>query len=167
MRKYIKICFVFLFVSVCVWTAEADLDILVIGSSTSVKEIAGYLEHAEQGFSPVNIGTELQRILEADPAVTQPVNVVVDDYHRSEYLWVTEGYSGPQYKWHYVHTLAQHYFWLTDRSNTLANLRGELGTNWDYVVMMDDSHTLGNIPGFHAEGVNLIANEVRKGGAEP
>ncbi|MFC1498887.1 choice-of-anchor D domain-containing protein, partial [Verrucomicrobiota bacterium] len=133
------------------------LNILVIGSSECS-------DTSEKAFSPVNIGAELQSILEGDPAVnTQMINVVVDDYHRSVDLPYISSYTRHQY----VHTLAQHYYWPEDRSHTLENLRGEAGTDWDYVVMMDDAYILGIVPGYYAEGVNAIAKEVLSGGAVP
>ncbi|MFC1499380.1 hypothetical protein ACFLS1_13050, partial [Verrucomicrobiota bacterium] len=139
----------------------AAMNILVIGNSTS-EDIA-----AEKGFSPVNIGAELRSILTNDPAVnTQMINVVVDDYYRKEVVL----FEHPVYNvWADAlrYTLAQYYFWPTERIYRLANLRGEDGTPWDYVVLMDDALMLGQNPGLHAEGVNLIADEVRKGDAEP
>ncbi|MFC1498844.1 choice-of-anchor D domain-containing protein, partial [Verrucomicrobiota bacterium] len=139
--------------------AGEALNILVIGNSRA------YRLNQENAFSPVNIGAELRSVLTNDPAVnTQMINVVVDDYYDTEFLTTDyrEGYA-------YCYTLAQYYFWPPDRTNRLANLRGELGTPWDYVVMMDDSWNLARNPGINAEGVNLIADEVRKGtnNAEP
>ncbi|MFC1498875.1 choice-of-anchor D domain-containing protein [Verrucomicrobiota bacterium] len=150
--------FSLLLVLLSVLPAEASLDILIIGSSQT-------LDTSEKAFSPVNIAEQLQNILKKDPLVREPVNVVVDSYYRSSDDVVT-GY-GDRKVTCYVHTLVQHYYWPEDRTNMLKNLRGQAGTDWDYVIMMDDPYMLANVPGYHAEGVNLIAAEVLKGEAVP
>ncbi|HEX5790978.1 MAG TPA: hypothetical protein VFY13_07475, partial [Luteolibacter sp.] len=43
-----------------------------------------------------------------------------------------------------------------------ANLRGESGTVWDYIVLIDDPYTMEYTPGMHAQGVAKIAEEVAK-----
>ena len=46
------------------------------------------------------------------------------------------------------------------------NLRGEAGTDWDYVIVIGDPGTMETMPGLYAQGVAVIAQEVAKGGAE-
>ena len=40
-------------------------------------------------------------------------------------------------------------------------LRGET-TEWDYVILIGDPHTMENFPGHYAHGVQMIAQEVAK-----
>ena len=58
------------------------------------------------------------------------------------------------------YSLAQYFVWPEGRKARLANLRGEGGTNWDYVVLMADL-ILRNMPGVFA-GVQLLAEEISK-----
>ncbi len=51
-------------------------------------------------------------------------------------------------------------------SDFWQNLRGESGTHWDYVILMDEPYTIEYFPGFYTLGVSEIAKEVAKGGAE-
>jgi hypothetical protein len=44
-----------------------------------------------------------------------------------------------------------------------AELRGENGTEWDYVVLIGDPFTIETIPGYYTLGVARIAEEVAKG----
>ena len=49
-----------------------------------------------------------------------------------------------------------------ERPSRLANLRGEGGTHWDYIVLCNDPYIMANFPGMVAEGVKLIREEVAK-----
>jgi len=158
--KKIKII---LFVSILMmmmplWGDEESLDILVIGSDK-------VMDTSESAFSPVIIADRLRDILSADKKIEKKINVVLDNYYKSKKGVVT-GY-GTFKPTCYSHTLVQHYYWPDGRDDRLKNLRGESGTDWDYVVMMDDAYMLANTPGYHAEGVNAITEEVLSGGAVP
>jgi len=47
-----------------------------------------------------------------------------------------------------------------------ANLRGESGTDWDYVILLGETFAMERVPAAYFEGVAHVAAEVEKGGAE-
>lgn len=53
-----------------------------------------------------------------------------------------------------------------DSEKRWRNLRGEDGTVWDYVIILESPEVIENFPGWYAQGVHDIANEVEKGKAE-
>ncbi len=148
-------------------SALGGMNVLVIGSSESYSEIPDAGMVHEKAFAPSLIASELQNILAGDPSVSGAVHVVTEDISRNKIIKTAFGTSLlVDFKYH-VHSLVQYYFWPEGRTNRLANLGSAAGTNWDYVVIMDDPYLLGNIPGIHAEGVRLICDAAASGGAQP
>lgn len=47
-----------------------------------------------------------------------------------------------------------------------SNLRGEAGTVWDYVVIMESPEVIEKFPGWYAQGVHDVAEEVERGTPE-
>ena len=52
--------------------------------------------------------------------------------------------------------------WPDGKATRLANLRGEAGTRWDYIVLCKDPYIMANFPGMVAEGVKLIQQRSRQ-----
>ncbi len=140
---------------------DGVLNILVIGTSQSI-------EDGGEAFSPVQIADALSRILTDDPEHELDINVVAQDIYQTEVLTTGYGQGGSDYDWPYFcHSLAQYYFWPTDRDARITNLLGEGEHDWDQVVIAGDPHIIKSMPGYHALGVNRIAAKVSEGGAQP
>jgi hypothetical protein len=140
---------------------DGTLSILVIGTSKSIKG-------SSEEFSPFQIRTELENILTNDPSLPLSINVVAEDIYRTK----TE-LTGIAYNWtginvdHFCHSLVQYYFWPENRTSRIDNLKGEDGSDWDYVVIGADPQIISSIPGFYSLGVNKIAYKVAEGGGKP
>ncbi|MDG1427349.1 MAG: hypothetical protein P8P87_00575, partial [Crocinitomicaceae bacterium] len=140
---------------------DGMLNILIIGTSESIKS-------GSEEFSPFQIRTELENILINDPSLSLSINVVAEDIYRTETLL-----TGIAYDWtginvdHFCHSLVQYYFWPQNRMSRINNLKGEDGTDWDYVAIGADPHMISSIPGFYSLGVNKIAFKVAEGGGKP
>ena len=140
---------------------DGTLSILVIGTSKSIKANS-------DEFSPFQIRNELENILTNDPSLTLSLNVVAEDIYRTKTVL-----TGIAYDWtgtnvnHYCHSLVQYYFWPENRTSRIDNLKGEDGTDWDYVVIGADPEIISSIPGFYSLGVNKIARKVVEGGGKP
>jgi hypothetical protein len=140
---------------------DGTLNILVIGTTESIKS-------GSEEFSPFQIRTELENILTDDPSLSLPINVVAEDIYRTQTVL-----TGIAYDWtginvdHFCHSLVQYYFWPENRTARIDNLKGEDGTDWDYVVISADPHMISSIPGFYSLGVNKIAYKVVEGGGKP
>lgn len=145
-----------------------DVNILIIGSSHSYSEGKEHGAIHEKAFNPVGIGNELQNILLNDVSISGNANVVVEDIYtnKTKDTKVGSGSNNVRSMNFRRYSLAQYYVWPEGRNARLANLRGEGGTNWDYVVLMADPYLLANMPGVFAEGVQLLSKEISKGGAE-
>jgi hypothetical protein len=140
---------------------DGTLNILVIGTTESIKS-------GSEEFSPFQIRTELENILTDDPSLSLPINVVAEDIYRTQTVL-----TGIAYDWtginvdHFCHSLVQYYFWPENRTSRIDNLKGEDGTDWDYVVISADPQMISSIPGFYSLGVNKIAYKVVEGGGKP
>ncbi|MBI35579.1 MAG: hypothetical protein CMP67_09505 [Flavobacteriales bacterium] len=145
-----------------------DVNVLIIGSSHSYSEGGEHGAIHEKAFNPNNIGSELQNILSNDISILGNVNVVVEDIYtnKTKDTKVGSGNNNVRSMNFRRYSLAQYYVWPEGRDARLANLRGEGGTDWDYVVLMADPYLLANMPGVFAEGVQLLSKEISKGGAE-
>lgn len=139
---------------------DGTLNILVLGTNSSF--------NGGEAFSPDRITDELQSILSADESSTLDINVVAEDIHLSKVVTVGLGGAGNQYNWnHHSHSLTQYYYWPEGLADRMANLRGEGGTDWDYVVIGADPNIVSMVPGYYALGVNKIAAKVTEGDAVP
>jgi hypothetical protein len=140
---------------------DGTLNILFIGTSKSIKG-------SSEEFSPFQIRTELENILTNDPSLPLSINVVAEDIYRTKTVL-----TGIAYDWtginvdHFCHSLVQYYFWPENRTSRIDNLKGEDGTDWDYVVIGADPQIISSIPGFYSLGVNKIAYKVAEGGGKP
>ena len=150
----------------------ADVNILILGSSRSFSELAQDGTKPEAAFVFKNIKTELFNILKDAPMIRGKMIVdTVDLYGEAILTKMVVRKEPKQMEFpvqfsHKRYSLAQFYFWPDGREARLANLRGEAGTRWDHVIIMSDPYLLANMPGIYAEGINLIAGEVKRGGAE-
>jgi Divergent InlB B-repeat domain/Bacterial Ig domain len=140
----------------------ADLNVLVIGSTKDSSEVVTLSGATSKAFNPIGITNELKKILSGAGLGT--VNVVLIDRSLEQ--------AGVGYLSYKPTSLAAwfHWPWPTNTEFTARwpNLRGELGTAWDYVVLIGDSATIEYVPGLYTCGVADIAKEVAKGtnGAE-
>lgn len=135
----------------------ADVNVLIVGSTKDSSERFG---GSSKPFSPTAIRTELNSILSGCSGLGN-VNVTVSDRYATDTTVLATTV--------YAYNLESWFHWPFPKgaeSNRWANLRGEAGTNWDYVVLIGDPYTIENMPGLYALGVADIANEVAKGGAE-
>lgn len=116
----------------------AETRVLVLGGSQA------YKPSAEQAFPPAEVAAQLREILSADPAVSKPVTVQVEDYGAKQ-------------------TLMSWFYWPDSQNSTLELLRGD----WDYVVMLDDPYVASSHPQFLLEGVQAVSAVVRSAGGTP
>ncbi len=148
----------------------ADVNVLIIGSTKDSGERhnssvwwnaqkAAFTPNSKP-FSPTEVGTQLQSILAQDGRGA--VNVTVLDRYRTDANMDTgwQAYSYNLATWfHYPYPAGA-------EAARWANLRGESGTVWDYVVLIGDPYTMEYTPGMYAQGVGKIAEEVAKGPAQ-
>ena len=139
--------------------ARADVNVLVVGPSQS-------FHSSESVFDAESVADELRSILQGD-AAAGTVNVVFDDIYTNKTINTGVGGSGDLWVEDYRrYSLTQYYFWPEDRDARLDQLKSASGTNWDYVVLMDDPYLMARMPGAHAEGVKLVSDAALSGGAE-
>lgn len=140
--------------------SDNAINILVLGSSNSIDQF-------QKPFLIDYISFELDSILSNDTLIDLPVNVEYEEISKG--INIPTGVALSAY-WnvnHFCHSLAQYYYWPDKRDETLDNLRGEGGTDWDYVVIGSDPLILKNMPGYYSFGVNKIASVISEGGAKP
>jgi len=137
-----------------------DLNILVIGSTHSFSEGGENDVVHEKPFNPTTVATHLQSILSQDSAHSGTVGVVFEDVFKMKTNTVRTSGSGSNDITAHCYSLAQHLMWPDGKTNRLANLRGEAGTKWDYIVVCNDPYIMANFPGMYAEGVKLLQKEV-------
>jgi hypothetical protein len=136
----------------------SDLQILIVGSTHDSSEEFGGTSAA---FSPVGIATQLESILSGPSAGLGSVNVKTLERYATT--------MSPLGQTHYAFNLASWFHWPYPNgadSSRWADLRGEAGTEWDYVILIPDPYTIEKMPGLYALGVSGIANEIAKGPAE-
>jgi hypothetical protein len=164
-----RVTAVIAFMAVCGWgkAYAADVNVLVIGSDT---DLSGMYQMGDKATpSAAGVKTQLENILGGASLGT--VNVVLQETY--DY----KGYvvNGTRAGYSYCANLATWFFYEYDEDgvkdttfmlNRWKNLRGESGTDWDYVILVGDDITIDKIPGVYTLGVAKIAEEAAKGGAE-
>ncbi len=136
------------------------LDILIIGSSRSIGSARPFLVN--------DIATELEAILSADMDIPVQAHVEVEDIYGMKNMGLAVGQGGTVYQTNfYRHSLMQYYHWPEGQAQRISKLRSQGDKTWDYVVITADPSIIAAIPGYYALGVNKIAQEVTKGGAQP
>jgi hypothetical protein len=139
--------------------SRADVNVLIIGSTHDTSEYNTSASSVPFSPSPTSIATYLQNILQAADGGTVKVAT------RERYATATTILGQTTYAFN----LASWYHWPFPKgseTNRWADLRGEAGTNWNYVVLIGDPYTIEYTPGLYAHGVAQIANEVAKGSGE-
>ncbi|MFQ3325579.1 MAG: hypothetical protein ACJASM_002877 [Salibacteraceae bacterium] len=139
---------------------DGTLDILVIGTSKSIKDGA-------EAFSPQQITKELKNILSADTSISINVNVVSEDIYKNKTVTTGIADQFTSNLDYYCHSLNQYYYWPDAHEDRMSNLKGNNGVDWDLVVIGADPYIVSTIPGYYALGVNKIAAKVIEGGAKP
>ena len=150
-RSIVKIgLLLLLFASV---SHAADLNVLIIGSDTGTSDIWSTYP-ATDAFSPGTVKQELQNILSG--AGLGSVNVEVWDHRRTETIIVTNGTSTSTTTFNCAN-LSGWYYWPypadVETTTRWPSLRGEKGTEWDYVILIGDPGTIENLPGLYTHGV--------------
>ena len=148
-----------------------DVNILIIGSEQQEfdSKAGDFSPGSTYAFSPGGIKTHLEGILNG--AGLGNVNVEFEDFIIRQNTWSTSSRSANLATWfHFPHGpewaagSSPH----TDygRTHRWPKLRGQAGTDWDYVIVIGDPYTMENFPGLYTYGVAKIAKEVGKGNAE-
>jgi hypothetical protein len=136
--------------------------VLIIGS---VHDLGDKYGSDSAAFSPTAIASELDSILSQNGPGNATVTVA--ERHNNNlptgFVYNTATFLSDSYNltgwFHYpLPAGAEDARW--------ANLRGESGTVWDYVVIIGDPYTMEKTPGMYAQGVAKVAEEVAKG-ADP
>lgn len=139
-----------------------ELNILVVGSTSSFSDGGESGVVAEKAFNPTNITTHLQDILSQDAALGKTVNVQHQEVFKMKTNFVHTSKTGSANITEHCYSLGQHYFWPDGKADRLAHFRGENGTKWDYVILCGDPYIMANFPGMYAEGVKLIKDEAAR-----
>ena len=136
--------------------------VLIIGSDYDLGDKYGSDSAA---FSPTAIASELDEILTKNGPGNATVTVEerYNHYNPTGFVYNGHTFGSRSYNltgwFHYpLPAGAEEARW--------ANLRGEGGTVWDYVVIIGDPYTIEKTPGMYAQGVAKVAEEVAKG-ADP
>jgi len=156
------LCFVIFLVSPMLPSIldAADTNVLVLGSTKSFSEdwYAGEASiKNQQPFNPQLVANELQSILNG--AAVGSANVTFVDIYRSTTRWINGGGSDPAK----TYSLQGYFYHPDNREARWDNLKGDNGTEWDYIVLLEDPSILINTPGAYANGVRLIVNKIREG----
>lgn len=131
----------------------ADVNVLIVGCSEARQSQFGGFTNHSGAFDPVSVRTELENILSG--AGLDAVNVTLEDRIDTDSTayglarWFTYPYPAD-----------------VETTNRWPNLRGEMGTAWDYVVLIGDPFLIEREPGLYALGVSEIAKEVAAGTGE-
>lgn len=139
-----------------------DLNILIIGSTHSFSEGGEHDVVHEKPFNPTNIATHLQSILRNDTALNKTVNVQFEDVFKFKTNNVRTSKTGIADITAHCYSLAQHFMWPDGKAQRLANIRGEDGVEWDYIILCSDPYIMANFPGMYVEGVKLIKDEAAR-----
>ena len=136
-RKWVAACFIFL-----TSITYADVNVLILGTQKDYG--VSYGKGTAQAFDPAKVRTELDNILSGTGAGN--VNVTFKELRSSYSSLLT--------------------FYHMDANNR-SLLRGESGTDWDYVVILDEASTMEYFSGLYSEGVHAVIKDIKEGGAEP
>lgn len=158
--------FILLFLFLLIPTVKAGVNILIVGSTEGYdkrEQPKGHGDHLDLNkFAPI-----LEKLLNRGTTVKDGTSVVFEDVHRTKMVTVAQGSSGTKIETEFhCHSLAQYYFWPDGRDDRLANLGSRGGTKWDYVIIIGDPYIISEMPGVYAEGVSLLANKIKEGGAK-
>lgn len=135
---------------------------LIVGSTSDLGDKYGSDSAA---FSPTAIASELDKMISQNGPGNATVTVAerFNGPNPSGFVYQTATFQSYSYNltgwFHYPLPAGA-------ESNRWANLRGESGTDWDYVVIIGDPYTMEKTPGMYAQGVAVVAEEVAKGNAE-
>jgi fibronectin type 3 domain-containing protein len=157
---------------------RADVNILIIGSDTpGDQQYAARLSGspaATPAFQYEAVADHLREILEGADHGTVNVttrNRVAGSTSTSSFVTacnnLTTWFYWPYGEWVDNDPVLGSYTSVTGTDEVRrAELRGDNGTEWDYVVLIGDPFTIETIPGYYTLGVARIAEEVAKGTAE-
>lgn len=152
----------------------ADVNILIIGSDTPGDQQYASRLSGSPGPTPAfqyeEMADELRQILTG--AGVGAVNVTTRErYAGSSGNYCTNlatWFYWPYGEWEGNHPDSGEWYANVTGTETerWAELRGEDGTAWDYVVLIGDPYTIEATPGFYTLGVAKIAEEVAEGTGE-
>lgn len=136
----------------------ADTNVLVIGSSKSFSaDYYATISGHQQAFNAILVANELDLILDGNN-VLGTINVAFEDVYSS----VTRNMKSTTAQCR-TYSLQDYYYHPDNRANRGENLKGNDGTVWDFVILMEDPSIIVNTPGVNANGVRLIVNKIKEG----
>jgi len=140
--------------------SAADLNVLMLGSTESFSEEAFYAGEAsvnnEQPFNPQLVANELQAILSGNGF---SANVTFEDIYTTSTRYINYG-GDDQTR---TYSLQGYFYHPAGRDAFWESLKNNSGTQWDYIVILEDPSIITNTPGVYANGVRLIVNKIREG----
>jgi len=148
-------------VCLCARDVSAETNVLLVASTKHFRQVDGVATYSKEGLA------RLARLgLMRELRVRGRINIDFEEIHRKKKMDVAVGGGGANWPNQFqCHSLAQWYFWPDGREQRLANLTGKGQTPYSYIILVGDPYLLTHMPGFYAEGVNLIANKVSEGKA--
>jgi Bacterial Ig domain len=148
-RRILALVMVLLFAASA---ARADVNVLIVGTTTDKGASYG---GTSKPFDISKVRTELQSIL-SGVATLGTVRVGLHDFKSNS----TAGNS-LIYEFY-----ANNASYAPVATQVWQEVRGERGTNWNYVILFDEPFTTERYPGYYTHGVAEFGKEAAKGGAE-
>jgi Bacterial Ig domain/Calx-beta domain len=136
--------------------AVADVNVLIVGTTADTGAYSPSTYGLSKAFDIAKVRDELQSILAGAGLGT--VKVGLHDLKANMYSARGNQLISEFYSQNTARPPVSFDFW--------KNLRGESGTNWNYVILMDDPNTIEYFPGLYTLGVSEVGKEVAKGGGE-
>ena len=118
-------------------------------------------------FSPALLTAELENILSADPTLAVEAHVSWSDIYQTNTVTTGIGGTSTADLEYHCHSLMQYYYWPDGYDARMAHLSGDLGIDWDYVIIAADPYLVSTLPGYSALGVHKVASKITDGGAVP
>ena len=143
-----------LLIFICLFTGHllADVNVLIVGTTKDKGAETGWKD--SKPFNIVKVKTELEKILSGANLGT--VNVSLHDFSAN-------GRYGNS-------LIGEFYSDITSypplSRDIWSNLRGESGTDWDYVILAGEPFTIETFPGIFTLGAAEFSREIAKGNAE-
>ena len=134
-----------------------DVNVLIVGTTYDTGEYGTDTYGKSKAFDISKVRTELENILSG--ATLGSVKVSIHDYSSNSSSTGAGNRLIEEY-------LSQNSYYAPIDVDFWKELRGESGTDWDYVILMGEPHTIEYFPGLYTLGVSEIGKEVAKGNGE-
>ena len=143
----------------------AGVNVLVIGSTHHFDQKE--LGKPDDWLDPAEMAKSLQDILNQGRNRPDGSRVVFEEVHRTKSTPVALGAAAKEIPTEFhCHSLAQFYFWPDGRDDRLKLLSSDGATQWNYVVLVGDPYLICHMPGIYAEGIYLLAEQIKKSEAK-